>query len=229
MIKPLPPLFFIFSIFVMTEIAHAQFRYGNELENADFRVLSSIGGNLYSGIDNYLTISSDILINSDTIHITSTNGEVFADSGRTYLLIPKRPGKVRLTFYSVNGTDTSVIGYKHFTVKKVPDPQLVINNSIVHTSDTIMKRSFLESDSLFVYISNDIVGSENWLTVSEFVIGYNYGGFHVSHKNPSGRILSETKRIITYIAPDREISIKLTVKAEGKVFTQLPIYRITVY
>lgn len=221
-------LFFVFLI-VLTNRTDAQYRYGNELQNVDFTILTSRGGHLYSGIDNYLKISSGIYSDSDTIHIECTNGEIFADSAGLYLLIPQRPGKVRLTLYAVSDGDTNVLGYKHFFVKRIPDPRLIINNTLVNVTDTIMKRTLLECDSLAVFISNDIIGSENWFHISEFLIGYNYGGFHVSHQNLSNKLLPKTKQILEYMGPDREISIKLTVESEGKVYSQLPIYRIVIY
>ncbi len=92
-----------------------------------------------------------------------------------------------------------------------------------------MKKTLLNCDSLAVYVSNDIIGSENWLTISEFLIGYNYGGFHVSHLNITNKLNDKTRQILTYMGPEREISIKLTVESEGKVFRRLPIYKITIY
>ncbi len=222
-------LFLILMVFNLEGSVNAQYRYGNELTDVDFEILSSRGGHLYSGIDNYIKVSSQIINNMESIHIESTNGDIFADSGQIYLLIPIRPGKVRLTLYSIADQDTSLIGYKHFLVKRIPEPQLVIGKTLVNTTDTLMKKTLLDCDSLSVYFSYDIIGSEHWLKISEFLIGYNYGGFHVSHLNLSCILNDKTKQLITYMAPDREISIKLTVESEGKVFSQLPIYKITIY
>lgn len=208
---------------------NAQFRYGDELKDVDFKILSSREGHLYSGIDNYIQVSSETITNLEGIYIESTNGDIFADSGQIYLLIPTRPGKVRLTLYSITGKDTTILGYKNFPVKRVPEPQLIVGNTLVNVVDTLMKRTLLDCDSLIVYFSYDIIGSEHWLKISEFLIGYNYGGFHVSHLNQSCILNDKTKQLITYMAPDREISIKLTVESEGKVYQELPIYKITIY
>lgn len=207
----------------------AQFRYGDELTNINFKILTSRGGHLYSGIDNYILISSEIFKNSDTIHIESTNGKIFADSGQVYLLIPERPGKVRLTIYSIIDRDTTLLGYKHFLIKQIPDPQLIIGNTLISISDTIMKKTLLDCDGLAIYISNDIIGSENWLKISEFSIGYNYGGFHVSHLNLTNTLSEKTKQLLMYMGPDHEISIKLTVESQGFIFSQIPIYKIIIY
>lgn len=227
--KILPLPFIICLIHLTVCNTNAQYRYGNELENVDFKILSSRSGNIYSGIDNYMEVSPHLFINSDTLHITSTNGVVIADSGRTYLVIPDRPGKVRIALYSVTGTDTTVLGYTHFIVRRIPDPRLVVGNQLINYTDTLMKRTLLDCDSLSLYISDDIIGSENWLSISEFLIGYNYGGFHVSHVNQSSVLNNKTRQLITYMAPDRRISIKLTVESEGMVFSQPPIYKITIY
>jgi hypothetical protein len=68
-----------------------------------------------------------------------------------------------------------------------------------------------------------------WLRITEFTLGYNYGGFHVSYLNPSNFISLETKEIINRLGPEHEISIRVKVEAEEKLMIELPIYRITLY
>ncbi|MBA7528539.1 hypothetical protein ES705_20726 [subsurface metagenome] len=219
----------IFQSTIIAESLQAQGRYGSPLKEDDLTILSSKSGYLYSGIDNFIKVRSHYVKTSDTILFKSTNGDVLHDSGQVYLLIPERPGKVRLTLYAKSDYDTIIIGYKHFIVKRIPKPQLVVNNTIIQTSDTLMKNTLLTCDSLKVFFSDDIIGSDKWLKIKEFSLGYNYGGFHVSHFNPSNKFTEETKHIIRYLGPDRVISIRLTVESEGMITRQLPIYRITIY
>ncbi|MBN1598055.1 MAG: hypothetical protein JW894_07155 [Bacteroidales bacterium] len=206
-----------------------QYRYGIQLDENTMTVVSSRGGNLYSGIDNYFRISEVITEDYDTVLVHSTNGAPLPDSNDLVLLIPNRPGKVRLTYYGVSGYDTTTIGYQHFMVRRVPEPKMLIDDRPISTPGIIAKRYLLYCDSLGVYFSDDIIGSEYWLRVKEFTLGYNYGGFHVSHLNPSNKMTLRTRQILYRIGPDRTISIKLTVEAEGDIMRELPIYRLTIY
>jgi hypothetical protein len=207
----------------------SQYRLGNHLGDNSIITLSSAKGVLYSGIDNFIKVNPDLISDYDTIYIESNNGKVASDSNDLVLIIPNRPGKVRLTLSGIKFNDTTEIGYKYFTVYGIPQPMLTINNIPVNTPCTIPRKAMIECDSLGIFFSNDIAGSENWLKISKFVLGYNYGGFYISHINQGNILSNETKNILNTIGPDREISIRLTTISEGMVFKELPIYRITVY
>lgn len=231
MLKSFPKYHLILLIlFVLLDTAvFSQYRLGNHLNNSSIVTLSSAKGVLYSGIDNYLKISENITKDYDTVCIESNNGQVVPDSSDIALIIPNRPGKVRLTLKGIKSLDTTEIGYRYFTVNRIPEPLLTINNVPVTTPCTIPRMAMITCDSLSIYFSNDIAGSENWLKISKFVLGYTYGGFYISHINPTNRLTTETKRILNQIGPDREISIRLTTISEGMVIKELPIYRIKIY
>ena len=142
---------------------------------------------------------------------------------------PARPGNARLTIYCLNSQDTIVLGYKYFIVRNLPDPCLEINGICLSSPSSMSKSSLVAADSISVLFSDDIIGSESWFRVTDFTIGYNYGGFHVSHHNLSNKLSLQTKQIISRIAPDREISISLNIESDGKIKKQLPIYRIRLY
>ena len=208
---------------------YSQYRLGNHLKDNSIITLSSAKGVLYSGIDNFLKIDPGLIKGYDTVNVESNNGKVVSDSNNLLLIVPSRPGKVRLTINGITHSDTTEIGYKYFTVYGIPGPLLTINNVPINNPCTIPRRAMIECDSLGIFFSEDIAGSEKWLKISKFVLGYNYGGFYISHLNPGNILTNETKSILNKIGPDREISIRLTTVSEGMVFKELPIYRITVY
>lgn len=222
-------LFELSSVLISSKSAFSQYRLGNHLDESSIITLSSLKGVLYSGIDNILKVNSTLRKDFDTILIESNNGKVVIDSADKILIIPDRPGKVRLTLLGILRKDTTEIGYKYFTVLGIPQPLLSINNMPINTPCTIPRKAIIDCDSLTIFFSNDIEGSEKWMKISKFVLGYNYGGFYIAHLNPGNLLTNETKSILNKIGPDREISIRLTTVSEGMVYKELPIYRITIY
>jgi hypothetical protein len=219
----------LFLLFLPAEILLSQFRLGNHLKEKSIVTLSSSKGVLYSGIDNFLKVDCNLTKSYDTIVIDSNNGRIASDSNNLILIVPDRPGKVRLTLSGINSKDTNELGYTYFNVVGIPEPLLMINNLPITTPCTIPRKIMINCDSLGIYFSNDIAGSEKWMKISKFVLGYNYGGFYIAHQNPTNILTLDTKKILNKIGPDREISIRLTTESEGMVFKELPIYRITIY
>jgi hypothetical protein len=224
-------LFFIFISIILLIPAKifCQSRLGKQLDSGLIVTQSSYNGFLYSGIDNFLKINPSLNKNYDTILLNSNNGRLFPDTNNLILIIPSRPGKARLTVKGVNFRDTVELGYFYFTVYGIPEPKLTLNNTPIETPCNIPKKVLLDCDSLGVFFSKDIIGSEKWMKISKFTLGYNYGGFYISHINPSNRFTLSTKQILNQIGPDREITIRPTIESAGKVSKDLSIYKITIY
>ena len=145
-----------------------------------------------------------------------------------FVVIPAKSGRIRLTVFSTHN-DTVVIGYEYLQVKQVPEPKLMLNNYKIDARAQLPKSLLMNCDSLSVYFTDDLPGSQLWLRITEFTLGYNYGGFHVSYPNPSNHILFETKEIINRLGPEHEISIRVKASSEGEITKELPIYRIILY
>jgi len=218
-----------FFLVISPSVLLSQYRYGNHLPINSVTALNSKKGVLYSGIDNYIKVKKEIVEKFDTIIFQSTNGKVFSDSGDVFVIIPSRPGKVRLSLTGMKRNDSINIGYTVFVIENVPEPRLMLNNIPIPTPCSIPKNVMLNCDSLGIYFNDDIAGSDKWMVISKFVLGYNYGGYYIAHVNPSHILTEETKQIINKVSPDREISILLTTQSGGTIFKKLPIYRITVY
>lgn len=209
-------------------LIYGQGRYGNALEDGTLYNSTSVSGDLYSGIDNYLIVDVNLSNSAEDLFITSTNGFVVRDSVG-FLAIPEKPGKVRYTLYKTEAKDTLILGYNFFNVKRVPDPRIKIDDALIPVQGQVKKAFLVSSNSLSVHISDDIPGSEDWVQVVDFTLGYNYGGFHVSYLNASDKMLPGTRDILNKLGPDREISIKVTTESDGKVLKSLPIYRLMIY
>ncbi len=207
----------------------AQGRFGEQLPDIAIVSLTSRSGLLYSGIDNYLNIDSALILPCDTVLLVNSNGIIMHDTINQYLIIPEYSGNVRLTVYCLQNNDTVSLGYRYFTVNSVPDPLITINNKPISSPASISKSVLLSCDSLGIYVSDDIIGSENWLRITDFTVGYNYGGFHVSYPNSTNILSLQIKEVINRIGPDHTISIRFNLEGEGKIKKQLPIYRLTLY
>lgn len=221
--------FIIVSVCFPVQESFSQSRYGVALDSNKITTLSSKTGILYRGIDNYIQIAPFLQAKYDTILVVSNNGKVFYEKDNTLLVIPSRLGKIRLMLTGISGNDTISLGYSCFAVQGVPEPRLTIDDIPINTHCIIPKRALIDCDSLGIYFSQDIVGSEKWLKVTRFILGYSYGGFFVSHINPSNVFSKETKIIINQIGPDREIGILAIVEGEGELTKKLPVYKITIY
>jgi hypothetical protein len=206
-----------------------QGRQGKPLDPNCIISLTSKKGILYNGIDNLMMIDSSLFVGSDTLIVKTNNGIFLNDTCNNYLCIPNKLGTMWLTIYAVTGSDTSMLGYKYFQVLNIPEPLLTINGRPMETPAFLSKNELMDCDSLGVYFSEDIAGSEQWMIITEFSLGYSYGGFYVSHTNSSNKFTFETREIINRLGPDREISIRPTAKAQGNIMKPLPIYRIRIY
>jgi hypothetical protein len=216
-------------LFYTANSCFAQSRLGKQLNENSIWCTSSREGSLYSGIDNSLQIDKNLRFEYDTFFLSTNNGQVIYDSNSLILLVPDRLGKLRLNFYGIQGDDTISEGYKYFTVKGVPSPTLTLNDFPIAEKCTLARQTLLTCDSLGIFFSKDLISSENWLKVTRFSLGYTYGGFYISHINTGNKFTTKTKQILSQIGPDREITIRPTVEAEGNVTIELPIYKILIY
>lgn len=217
------------SLFInLTATLKCQTRYGNELSDSVFIAIDSRNNILYTGIDNYIKYDYSKFEDRYEYILKVNNGIVFPDSNY-YVAIPDRPGNARFLVFGLKDSDTTLLGYKYFKVKNIPEPLLAIDTLRLKEEDVINKNHFLNSDSLNIYISEDIIGSENWFKIVKFTLGYVYGGYYVEHTNNTNILSQETKQIIFTIGPTKEIIIKPVVKATGSLIRDLPIYRLTLY
>ncbi|MBN1949558.1 MAG: hypothetical protein JW801_00040 [Bacteroidales bacterium] len=222
----------VFLMFLMAGFSQnisSQGRYGVALSETSIQCLSSKKGNLYQGIDNYLKVDTGFFVECEEINVISSNGIALWDSANQYLLIPERAGKLRLSVGCVQCGQEEVMGYRYFNVTNVPEPQLMLDGVPIDNPASLPKSRLLTCDSLSIFFNDDLVGSSEWMLITDFQLGYNYGGFHVSHFNPSNKLSHETREIISRLGPDHEISIRATVKSLGDMRKQLPIYRIRIY
>ncbi len=222
-------ILFLVSLFLsLTEISKCQTRYGNELNDSVLVAIDSRNNILYTGIDNYIIADFSKFEENYEYIIKVNNGIVFSDSNY-YVAIPDRPGDARFLVLGIRDNDTVLIGYRYFEVRNVPEPLLAIDTLRLKEEDVISKNHFLNSDSLDIFISDDIIGSETWFRIIKFTLGYLYGGYYVEHTNDTKIISRETKQIIYTIGPTKEIIIKPVVEGEGKLIKELPIFRLTLY
>ena len=223
----LPTLFIIFFLW-LAHISECQTRYGGELGDSILTAVNSRNNILYAGIDNEISMDYSRLDMYIEYILTVNNGIVFPDIF-DYIAIPGRPGKARFLVLGIDGRDTVLIGYRYFQVENVPEPLLIIDSLLLNENDTVSKQHFLNSDSLGIFISDDIMGSENWFRIVKFTLGYVYGGYYVEYTNNTNKISRETKQIIYSIGPAKEIIINPVVEGEGKLIKELPIFRLTLY
>lgn len=217
------------SIFLcLAPVSECQTRYGGELPDSILIAVNSRNNILYTGIDNEIWVDYSGLGEYNKYILIVNNGIVFPYDNN-YIAMPERTGKARFLLFGINGLDSTLIGYTYFQVNNIPEPMLVIDSVLVKENDMVNKQHFLNSESLDIFISDDIIGAENWFKILEFTLGYVYGGYYVEHTNKSNKISRKTKQIIYTIGPSKEIIIKPIVEGEGNLIKELPIFRLTLY
>jgi hypothetical protein len=221
-------LFFGILFFSLTKIAACQTRYGNELSDSVLKAVDSKNNILYAGIDNRIITDYSRFEEDHEYILKVNNGIIFSDS-IYYISVPDRPGDARFLVLGIRDNDTALIGYRYFEVRNVPEPLLAVDTLRLKEEDVISKNHLLNCDSLNIFISDDIIGSESWFKIVKFTLGYVYGGYYVEHVNNTNKLSRETKQIIYTIGPTKEIIIKPVVKGEGKLIKELPIFRLTLY
>lgn len=212
-------------LFLSYTTLFGQSRYGAALPDSLLIAVNTYSNALYVGIDNPILINQPY---SDAFFIESTNGMVYQDS-IYHVVMPSRAGLTRLILYEIKGVDTIRHGYKFFPVRNIPEPRLMLDNIVVNDLQDLSKKLLLNTNRLGIFVSEDIIGSENWFTVKKFSIGYIYGGMYVSYINESDIISEKTKREILRLSPGKQLIIKVTSEGEGALIKDLPIYNYIIY
>ena len=221
------PITVFFAVLLSVSLL-SQSRYGDLLSDTIIQTNSSVSGVFYAGIDNYLTLHYPFKYGFDSISLSCNNGSIRHDSAN-YTIIPEWAGSVRITLHAHKGSTCENFGYVTKKVNTVPRPKLMINSIPLENYCELSKDELMEVDSLAIFFSDDIVGSVHWMRVSGYELGYNYGGYFISHESSSNKFGNETRQIIQRISPNKVLTIKTTIESEGKVQQQLPLYRIMVY
>jgi hypothetical protein len=209
-------------------ILNGQYRYGANLSDSIFILVNSKEGNLYTGIDNPVKVCLKNGENIEDYILEVTNGTVFYDSLQ-FITIPVRSGISRLILSKIEGTDTILKGHRFYQVRNVPDPLLRIDTSCFGEVSNIFKQQLLHADSLSIFFSSDITGSESWFRIKEFSIGYIFGGFYRSYSFKGSEITDTAKIIISRIGPGKVVVFKVIAESEGKVLKELPVYRLKLF
>jgi len=206
-------------------ILKGQYRYGERLSDSIFTLVNSKSSILYAGVDNPVEISINGDESIEDFILETSNGIVLHDSLR-FITIPVRSGISRLILSKIEGKDTILKGHQFFQVKNVPDPLLKIDTSCFDEISGIYKRQLIRSDSISIFFSSDIAGSENWFKIKEYSIGYIFGGFYRSYSFQGNKISNATKSIINRISPGKVVIFTIIAESEGQIQKELPVYRL---
>jgi len=177
-------------------------------------------------VDNYLYVNPDIKQNN--IIITTDNGHVFHDEGM-YCIIPATYGILNLDLFQVINEDTVLLLSKKFPAFEVPPPVLKIGNYKVTELEELSWSILMNCDSIGIFISDDIIGAEDWVYIEKFTFGYQYGSYYVSHSSRGNKFTEEIKEAIKKLKPGQEISIRVWLGSKGSIVREIPIYRVRIY
>jgi hypothetical protein len=187
--------------------------------------VSSINNNLYTGIDNYLTLVCPDKESSEfTYFLSSNNGDIYEYDQGTYLTIPARSGR---SFISVNviteENDTLLIGKKQFSVMNLPSPCLKIGNTVINDNSVVNKNIFYGNDTLKVYFSDDLPESLTWYNIERFSMGFTISNLYKSVENEGPIFKQQTLKLIDKPQLGVEYVIKILSVAPSGLLRNLPL------
>ncbi len=223
-------IIFICIFFLQANTIKAQWRFGELLPDTAISSITSISNILYVGIDNVIEFNlGDKLKNADTLLLKCNNGKVFYDEEEGYVVIPKRPGTLRIEIHKMVEETLDTIGFYQFKVLSLPKPMVVLDSTIIHENAKIPTETFINSDSIYVIFSEDIPGSKKWIKIHEFSIGYSYGSYYIEERSSDNAITDAMKVLVLNNGAGRIFTIKLITQSENSLLLTKPTYKTMFY
>ena len=187
--------------------------------------LNSKSNMLYEGIDNPLAIRFPDEDSKKLKYLFKTHNGIIFQSDSYYVTVPKNSGRAFISTFLITETDTILIGKKEFAVQKVPLPSLKFGGVVIQDQSVIDRGILLRPDSVKVYFSDDIIGSENWCTAEHFNIGYSFGGRYISIDNKGPLLTRKTREFISKLKSNENVVIKVTNINCSLIYKNLPLVR----
>lgn len=184
---------------------------------------------LYAGIDNTLKITfPDENSKKLQLYWGVNNGQIFR-TGDLYLTIPRKAGWSFVTTYCITeNNDTLVLGKKQFIVKNIPAPTLLIGNTHLCENCTVDRKAFYTGDTLKIFFTDDYAESNQWVSITNFSVGYSYGGMYLSVNNEGSVLLPHTVNFIQKLKPGQQTVIKVIATTPTRMLRQMPLTRFSV-
>lgn len=227
----LPYRILLFGLFFIVNqtlsVVSAQSRYGTLLPSKALYSTTSNSNILYIGIDNNLSLGSQLNSLGDSLILKTNNGRIFFDS--IYTVIPHRKGNLRIEVHLLTSEGVDTLGYLNFKSRPLPKPQIVLGNAVLKDSTYISVQNFTQNDSIGIILSTDIPASRNWFLINEFSLGYNYGGYFIGETSGSNKITNEMKSLVLRKGAGRMFSIKIITQSTTSLLHTNPVFRVFFY
>jgi hypothetical protein len=203
-------------------------RYWNKV---NIKSISSVGNNLYNGIDNFIQlVFPDRQSSTYKYYLSTNNGDLYEYDETSFLTVPKNLGR---SYISINvitdDNDTLLIGKKQFPVINLPRPILKIGNTVINDQANIDKQTFFNGDTLKIFFTEDLPESENWYKIGWFSIGYSYGTMYISEDNNGNVFTQESKNLLDKVKPSWEVNIKVNSISPSGLLRNLPLVKFKIH
>ncbi len=216
-------MYIMFVLLCQCFVLYGQSRLGVALPDSSIVSLTSRSGRLYCGIDNLLKVNIDDFKTKDSVFLQANNGIVINDY--PFIVIPERPGSLRITVMSTDGKTQRNLGFINFAVDNLPEPKLLIDTIIVTDNIALPREHLIKAKQLSIFISNDIIDSYKWYTIKEFSMGYYLGGYNISQNNTGCAFNEAMHKIIMGVLPDRYFIITVIIESNTGIIKTWPIAR----
>lgn len=187
--------------------------YTTPLTNNELQAVQSKSNTLYLGIDNRVLIQLDT---SELYTLTSNNGSCFRDS-LNYYIIPAKPGRARVHVYTECDSGKTLVGYKTFRVKSIPNPLIFIDTVCLDNIMFISRDVLCNGHTFYVSMGDDIIQDDNWFSINKIIISYVSKGQYISHENLGNRLTMESIELIRQFGMGKKIMLRFQLKGTGGI------------
>jgi hypothetical protein len=190
------------------------------------QVTTSVSGNLYAGVDNYIRVQSRDIPLSE-VHVKADQG-IFLPDDSLFYCMPSRPGRFLVHVYRAS-TDTTLLFTQRVPVSSLPLPALRVGRSEIRDEQEIPLAEILLADSIGIVFTPDIPGSDRWIQIQAFTVGYFSADKDIQTTNPGPVFHPKTRDVIKKIRPGQQVYFRIQAGEEGEIRQELPVFRVKVY
>lgn len=171
---------------------------------------TSKSGNLYVNINNYLSLKFPGNEAPPYELILKTNNGKVETLDNKYITVPKFIGNAYIRVLAITPKqDTLLICKKKLSVLGIPEPSLIIGNTVISENSTINRNALLSGDSLKLFFTEDLPESTRWYRIDYFNAGYTYGGAYFYEDNKGAFFSKKSLEIVRKQLPGQEFVIKV--------------------
>jgi hypothetical protein len=188
--------------------------------------LTSFDNSIINGIENKVFIRTNLF--PEKVNVELDNKYFLSKESYYYSLrSPSIDSKEAMTII-IHNFNKDTLFFKTFRIKSLPLPSIFMGHVNLSERKGIRLNDLQMSDSVFIFFSNTLTGSSQWLKIKRMTIGYTYGSYYITHDNIGNKLALKTKRILLGMNPGQQISMSILAESDGSIMKEIPLLYFTI-